>query len=138
VLDSAPEQLSNFHAEWSSLPVRARARADGRMPAGATLGSSEQRKFSRFRCNGQAILQRQTDRLAALVVDISRSGVGIISPVQLFPCELVLLTTPQGRFPARVVSCVRLDAACYRCGCRFQRRTNDAEASPASSVGGAT
>lgn len=112
-----------FDERWERLPVKAPdPNAGGQEASGDSAHAFEKRKFVRLRCQGRAILDRQAERLAVYVVDLSRSGIGILSPVQLFPSELVQLTTPDRRLPLCVVRCVRLGPDCFHCGCRFQRQ----------------
>jgi hypothetical protein len=112
-----------FDQAWERLPVRAPDPIGGDFDGSHEPPQSfEKRKFVRLRCQGRAILERELEHLAVYVVDLSRTGIGIISPVQLFPSELVELATPDRRLPLRVVRCIRLGPDCYHCGCRFQRR----------------
>lgn len=107
---------------WSQLPCRAGIPSqnylDVRGPAPAH--PNERRRFVRFRYRGRAIVERDGNRMAGYTVDVSRSGMGIISPVQLFPSECVQVTTVRQNFSLTVVWCVRLGQDCYQCGCKFQ------------------
>jgi hypothetical protein len=120
-----------FDEKWERLPVRAPDPFEGGFDAArGNLYPCEKRRFVRLRCEGRAILDRQSEHFAVYVVDLSRAGVGIISPVQLFPSELVELTTPERQLPLRIVRCTRLGPDCYHCGCRFQRKEETAKEAP--------
>jgi hypothetical protein len=117
-----------FDDRWERLPSRAPDPIEGEFDGGREpFQPHEKRKFVRLQCQGRAILDRRSEQLAVYVVDISRSGIGIISPVQLLASELVVLATPDRQWPLRVVRCVRLGAGCFHCGCRFQRREQPAK-----------
>jgi hypothetical protein len=123
--------LDAFDEAWERLPVRAPNPIEGDIDASRdSLEPYEKRKFVRLRCQGRAILNRRDEHLAVYVVDVSRSGIGLISPVQLFPSEFVGLTTPDRQLSLRVVRCIRLGPGCFHCGCKFQRREEAANQSP--------
>lgn len=112
-----------FDESWSELPVRASVPSEDYLEVSgpAPAHPDDRRRFARFRCRGRAILERGSDRLAAYTADISRSGMGIISPVQLLPRESVEVTTSRQKLPLLVVWCLRLGNNSYQCGCLFQQ-----------------
>lgn len=116
------DESVKFEDAWMQLAVRANLPSkdylDVTGPAAAT--PEDRRRFVRFRCRGRAILERGPDRLAAYTADISRSGLGIISPAQLFPRERVQVTTFRQKLSLVVVWCLKLGEDCYQCGCQFK------------------
>jgi PilZ domain len=110
-----------FDEAWTQLPVRAAVPSKDylEVTGPAPAHPNERRRFVRFRCRGRAILEKDAQSMAAYTADISRSGMGIISPVQLFPHERVQVTTVRQKLPMIVIWCLRLGKDCYQCGCRF-------------------
>jgi hypothetical protein len=86
------------------------------------------RSFHRFYCSGQGILTWQDLSLGVYTIDLSRHGMGIISPVQLFPKDRATIRLWNDReCELEVARCRRLDYESYECGCRFVvgRRINE-------------
>lgn len=78
------------------------------------------RGYHRFFYRVKAVLTRGTLRLGIYTMDVSRTGVGIMSPVQLFPLERLTLELPSGNsFVIETRRCSRVNAQCYYCGARF-------------------
>ena len=106
---------------WEDIPSRAAipSERDGYFNhAGPTRPSfDEKRSLHRFHLRERAVLRVGEDYLAGYSRDVSRSGVGLISPVQLFPLDEVQIWLPhRGRLDLRVVRCRRLAEKCYACG----------------------
>lgn len=65
-------------------------------------------------------LSRAEEWHASWVIDISRSGAGLLHWEQLYPCERLRLALPDdGMRLAEVVWCQRLGANCFHIGSRF-------------------
>jgi len=108
---------------WESLPLRANVPSHdffdrtGRIPN----HPDERRGFVRYYFRRRAVLIYRQQRMAGLTVDMSRIGMGLISPVQLFPMQSVDVVLPDRTIALRVVRCQRLGERCYRCGCDFTK-----------------
>jgi hypothetical protein len=114
----------SFDDAWTELAVRANLPSKDYLEANGPAPAipDDRRRFVRFRCRGRAILQRGADRMAAYTADLSRAGIGIISPVQLFPRQAVHIATSGQTFHLVVVWCLKLGKDCYQCGCQFEQR----------------
>jgi hypothetical protein len=97
----------------------------GMMP----INWNEVRRFPRFYLRGPAEgliypvrgeLGDSPTPVPILTSDISRSGVGLISPKQLFPEQRVDIRMPEGgRYSVKVMWCRRMEADRYAAGCVF-------------------
>jgi len=92
-----------------------------RAARGATpLQFNTRRNYRRFFLRSKAILTRREARLGVYTKDVSRKGIGILSPIQLFPKERIQLQLPSGaKYGLEVVRCRRVAANCYECGTQF-------------------
>ena len=95
--------------------------ADGFLESHGPLASfyDDKRAFQRFFLRGKAVLKRRGSMLGAYTKDVSRQGVGFLSPVQLMPREQIQLTLPSAELKLEVSRCRRLDKGCFDCGGRF-------------------
>lgn len=111
-----------FDQEWMQLPVRAAVPSQDylEVTGPAPTPHDDRRRSARYRCRGRAILQRESERFAGYTADVSPTGMGIISPVQLLPKEHVEITTFRQKVPLIVIWCRRLGKDCYQCGCQFE------------------
>ena len=90
--------------------------AQGPMP----IYRENNRGFHRFFLRGKAVLKRRETRLGTYTKDVSRQGVGFLSPVQLLPKERIHLQLPNGtQFHLEVARCRRVSEGCFECGARF-------------------
>jgi hypothetical protein len=78
-----------------------------------------QRAYHRFFMRGKAVLKRGPTIYGTYTKDVSRQGVGFLSPVQLMPKERVALRLPVTELGLEVARCRRVDKGCYECGARF-------------------
>ena len=86
----------------------------------APLHFGTRRAYQRFFLRHKAVLCRQETQLAVYTKDISRQGVGILTPIQLFPLEHVELQLPSGvQYRLEIARCRRIEVDCYECGTRF-------------------
>ena len=82
------------------------------------------RTYQRFYLRAKGVLKRGDDLLGVYLKDMSRTGVGLYAPIQLFPKEQLEIWI----FPARrklaleMVRCRRKGPACYECGTRMVKR----------------
>ena len=68
----------------------------------------------------KAVLQRDEMKLGCYTMDVSRQGIGLLSPVQLLPLDRVQLHLPNGsELPLEIARCRRVDRGCFDCGARF-------------------
>ena len=101
-------QLPNGEKEYFS--------SDGAMP----IKPDSRRVFNRKYMRARTVIQYDGLNLAGYLSDISRSGMGFYSPVQVFPCEpLVLILEGGAHVNLRAKTCVRVQEGCYRVGAIF-------------------
>lgn len=78
------------------------------------------RAFHRFFMRSEAILLGDGFAYAVYTCDISRQGIGFLSPEQLLPHQKCKLELPNGsRFDVLIKRCRRKSDRCYVCGARF-------------------
>ena len=78
------------------------------------------RRFHRFYFRGKAILYHQDAILGAYTKDVSREGIGFLSPVQLLPKACVQLrVTGTDLLKLEIERCRRVGESCYQCGGKF-------------------
>jgi PilZ domain len=79
-----------------------------------------QRSFHRFYLRDRAIIRRGDTLYGGYCKDVSRKGIGFLSPVQLLPLEQIKLYLPKAVVHhLEVTRCRRLEQACYDCGAQF-------------------
>lgn len=90
-------------------------------PTGPMRGHFDNRRmFHRFYLRGKAILIHGDAVLAVYTKDISRQGICILSPVQLFPKQRARIRMPNGAdYLLEVARCQRIDDHCFECGTKF-------------------
>ena len=80
----------------------------------------EPREFERHYLRCKAIMRHDLDQHAVYMKDCSRAGMGLVSPVQLFPREQIQLwMNSQRSYTLEVIRCRRIRANCYACGTIF-------------------
>jgi hypothetical protein len=100
------------------LPEQYEAFAASRGPT--PLHFDSRRAYHRYFLRHKAILQRQDASFGVYTKDVSRQGIGILTPMQLLPKERVQLRLPSGvQYQLEVARCRRVDVGCYECGTRF-------------------
>ena len=77
------------------------------------------RTYHRYFMRGKAVLRRGSTLIGTFTRDVSRQGVGFLSPVQLMPKERVSLRLPVTELQLEVARCKRIAKGCYECGARF-------------------
>ncbi len=78
------------------------------------------RNFHRYFVRVKAIIKHGETTYGGYTKDISREGVGLLSPVQFWPQDLIELQLPQGYvLPLTIVRCKRLEDMCFECGAKF-------------------
>jgi PilZ domain len=81
---------------------------------------NNKRGFHRHYMRGKAILTRGEKTFGTYTKDISRKGIGLLSPVQLLPMERVALFLSNGStLHLEVTRCRRVEKNCYDCGAKF-------------------
>jgi hypothetical protein len=83
------------------------------------LHFDNRRNYHRYYLRGKALLKRGKSVMGAYTKDVSRQGVGFLSPVQLLPKERIVIHLPTAELSLQVARCRRLDEACFECGGRF-------------------
>jgi hypothetical protein len=109
---------------WEATPTKVRLpetlssqffSASGPMP----MYHDNRRRFHRYYMRGKAVLKRGTSLMATYTTDVSRQGVGFLSPVQLLPKERVQLRLATTELNLQLARCQRLDQGCFECGAKF-------------------
>jgi PilZ domain len=109
---------------WESTATKARLpepensylAPQGAMP----VSPGNKRAYHRFYLRGKALLKRQGSFLGIYTKDVSRRGIGFLSPVQLLPKEHVHLHMPGAKeLMLEVTRCRRLDESCFDSGGKF-------------------
>lgn len=78
------------------------------------------RRYVRFHLRNRAILLRGVERHGVYIKDLSPQGLGLLSPVQIFPKErLVLLLSDSAKLDLELRRCRRVADECYECGTVF-------------------
>jgi hypothetical protein len=77
------------------------------------------RSYHRFFMRGKAVLTRGDKQIGTFTKDVSRQGVGFLSPVQLLPQERVRLRVPTAELNLQVARCRRVTEGCFDCGAKF-------------------
>jgi len=91
-------------------------------PRGLTpVAPDNKRSFHRYYMRGKSVLKRGETVLGGYTVDISRQGVGFLSPVPLLPKERITLQVPTAELCLEVARCRRAGDACFVCGAKFVR-----------------
>lgn len=110
--------------EWDAVPSRARLPVaeeeflakEGPLP----IAPESRRSYNRLYMRTRALAMYNGEFHAIYLSDISRSGLGIFSPIQLLPSAAVSIFLPNGRqLDTTLKTCVRVEDACYRCGVEF-------------------
>ena len=71
-----------------------------------------------LRCRG--IIKKDLQTHAVYLQDVSRMGMGLLSPVQLFPRQRIQLWLEnQSSYQLEITRCRRLGPSCYVCGTVF-------------------
>jgi PilZ domain len=83
------------------------------------LFHGNRRAYHRYYMRGKAVLKRGTSMIGTYTKDVSRQGVGFLSPVPLLPKERVKLRVPAAELSLEVTRCLRIDPKCFECGARF-------------------
>lgn len=108
---------------WESLPSKAilpTTPDEFFGKSGPTQTAHTKRAYERHYLRCQAIMERKLETHACYMRDCSRIGMGLISPVQLFPREHVWLRLKDNRcYTLEVIRCRRLSENCYECGTIF-------------------
>jgi hypothetical protein len=85
------------------------------------VSSDSRRVYHRFYLRGKAILNRHGSRIGVFTKDVSRQGIGFLSPVQLLPKERVQMRLPGATELKLVVTrCRRIDQGCFDAGAKFE------------------
>jgi len=101
-------------------PLTARSFFELKGPMPLQFGS--RRSYHRFYLRSKAILIQGSRRYGVYTTDISRQGIGILSPQQLMPNEKwTLKLTNGGEYALRVQRCRQESENCFTCGARFTR-----------------
>lgn len=78
---------------------------------------------------------RGTDPIGIYTRDFSRQGIGILTPIQFFPEEIVRVVLPTFWVHTRIVRVRRLTSKCFEIGTTLVRRNNPSEDAFAAPTG---
>jgi len=124
VCDATTIKTPSIEEQWSCLLLQAAlpvSEEEYFAPTGPLPKNFEcQRAFVRHYLRCKAILRRNGQKCAVYLKDCSRTGMGVISPIQMFPKERVLLWKDLERsFHLEIARCRKLGPSCYECGTVF-------------------
>lgn len=77
------------------------------------------RIYHRYFLRAKAVLKRASSVHGTYTKDVSRQGIGFLSPVPLMPKERVKLRTAATELSLEVTRCRRVDPGCFECGAKF-------------------
>jgi PilZ domain len=87
---------------------------------------SSRRSFHRYFMRSKAVLIQGDKVYAAYTTDVSRQGVGFLSPKQLMPKEKWTVKLPNGSEYELIVTRCHLESeSCFACGGRFDTQGNN-------------
>jgi hypothetical protein len=112
-------EVDNGQALINDLWEAASAKVQLTEPMRKSFFAPKKRGYHRYFMRGKAVLKRGTAMFGTYTKDVSRQGVGFLSPVQLLPKELVKLRLPTTELSLEVARCRRLEQGCFDCGARF-------------------
>ncbi len=79
-----------------------------------------ERAYERQYLRRKAVVKRDSESLGVYLQDCSRMGIGLLSPIQLFPCDRIQVGINNRRFyELEIRRCRRLGEKCYECGTIF-------------------
>jgi hypothetical protein len=88
------------------------------------IHTSSRRSFHRFYMRSKAVLLQETTIYGGYTTDVSRQGIGFLSPRQLMPKSKWTLKLPSGaEYDLIVTRCRRENDNCFACGGRFASQT---------------
>lgn len=111
---------------WETLPVRVQlplSEADFLSGAAATgFAEYSRRSHRRTQARLRAAVQTSEKWYASYIRDVSSVGLGLVSPIQLFPKDRVDVWIPEEQ-PLELIirRCRKLDRECFQCGGLFTR-----------------
>jgi PilZ domain len=85
----------------------------------APLHYDNRRSYHRYYMRGMSVLKRGEKLLGTYTKDLSRQGVGFLSPEPLLPKERVKLRVNATELSLEVTRCRRVEPACFECGGKF-------------------
>ena len=89
--------------------------AQGPMP----VFYDNKRCYHRYYMRGKSVLKRGGTTLGVYTIDVSRQGIGFLSPLPLLPKEQIELYLSSRTLNLIVARCRRLGDACFVCGGTF-------------------
>jgi PilZ domain len=88
----------------------------GHMP----LSPVNKRQYNRYFLRVKAIIEYRNEVFGCYTMDLSRQGMGLLSPISLERAEQIQLHLRQGtRYVLETTRCQQIDEHCYECGGRF-------------------
>ncbi|MCO6043514.1 PilZ domain-containing protein [Aeoliella sp. ICT_H6.2] len=127
MLDISSQEQLNV-PNWGSLPDKVQLpqrlvdflEKEGPMP----VKPDSRRGYHRMYLRSRAVMLYHDRFYAVYLSDVSRTGAGFYTPVQVLPASSVQLWMEDGQcFRVRARNCTRMGDRCYRCGGVFSRDT---------------
>jgi len=79
-----------------------------------------ERAYERQYLRRKAVVKQDGESLGVYLQDCSRMGIGLLSPIQFFPCERIQVCMDNRRiYELEIRRCQRLGNRCYECGTIF-------------------
>ena len=98
---------------------------------------SSRRSFHRYYMRSKAVLIQGDKVYATYTTDVSRQGVGFLSPRQLMPKEKWTLKLPNGaEYELLVTRCQRESEHCFACGGKFTIQVGNGTATTEETTNG--
>jgi hypothetical protein len=109
---------------WDMTPVKAALPyplSDGFMDSRGpiALHYDDKRAFQRYYLRSKGVLKRVGSTVGVYTKDVSRQGVGFMSPVALNLKERIRLMLASAEVQLEITRCQHVDEWCYDCGGRF-------------------
>lgn len=110
-----------IECHWQSLDLRAELPCSKQeywdLSGPMRVQSDSERRFHRYYLREIGILHRGGHDLAVYAKDVSRMGIGLYAPIQLFPCDRVKLQLPgKQTLVLQITRCLRIRDRCFECG----------------------
>lgn len=109
---------------WESTSVKARLPIPERefcaQRGAIPNASASKRVHHRYYLRGKALIRRGGALMGIYTKDVSRQGIGFLSPMHLLPKERIQIHLPgASEFLVEVTRCLRVDDGCFESGARF-------------------
>jgi hypothetical protein len=113
-----------FENRWLATQVKAHLPASlescywraGHLP----LHQTNSRRYNQYYLRVKAILIHGNQPFGGYTMDLSRQGIGMLSPIEFKRADRIQVTLPNDReFTIGIVRCCKIANRCYECGGQF-------------------